>query len=81
MDNPQHYLPLSHALDPPVSGTSQSQPQYTMYSTNPNGVNPQEEEEEEEDDDEGVVEEQLNENHQAGSPSPGEAGCVSYVSK
>jgi hypothetical protein len=71
MDNPQQYQPLSHALDPPLSGPSQPQAQYAMASTNPNGVNPQEEEEEEDDDDEGVVEEQLNEGHHAGSTSPG----------
>ncbi|KAH7913591.1 hypothetical protein BJ138DRAFT_1124276 [Hygrophoropsis aurantiaca] len=45
MDNPQHYQPLSHALNPP----QYSQPQFEE----------EEEEEEEEDVDEGAVEEQL----------------------
>ena len=80
MDNPQHYQPLSHALNPPVAGSSQPQSQYSMFPSNPNGVNPQEEEEEEDDGDEGVVEEQLHEERKAGSASPGETGCVPHVS-
>jgi hypothetical protein len=72
MDNPQHYQPLSHALNPPVGGPSrtqaQSQTQFSVYPTATNGVNPQEEEEEEDDDEEGLVEEQLNDSRmQAGS--------------
>lgn len=66
MDNPQHYQPLSHALNPPVN--TQNQPTFTtsMYPPKPptatSATNDQEEEEEEEaedEDDEGIVEEQL----------------------
>lgn len=55
MDNPQHYQPLSHALNLPAAGPSQAKPTYTSYQKSPNR-----EEEEEEEDDEGTVEEQLN---------------------
>lgn len=66
MDNPQHYQPLSHALNPPLN--TQGQPTFTpnMYPPKPpaptTATHDQEEEEEEEgedEDDEGIVEEQL----------------------
>ncbi len=66
MDNPQHYQPLSHALNPPVN--TQVQPTFTstMYPPKPPGpaaaTDDHEEEEEEEgedEDDEGIIEEQL----------------------
>jgi hypothetical protein len=66
MDNPQHYQPLSHALNPPHTASA-SQSHFSTYDppTTSNGVpigaRP-EEEEEEDDDDEGIVEEQLNDN-------------------
>jgi hypothetical protein len=67
MDNPQHYQPLSHALNPP-NATSTSQVSYQAYDpAGPSNGVPitaraeEEEEEEEDDDDEGLVEEQLNE--------------------
>ena len=65
MDNPQHYLPLSHALNPPHTAPPQNQYQTYDPTSASNGISvgPRpEEEEEEEDDDEGLVEDQLNEN-------------------
>lgn len=66
MDNPQHYQPLSHALNPPVNAQAQPTFTSTMYPLKPPApattTNEHEEEEEEEgddDDDEGIVEEQL----------------------
>lgn len=66
MDNPQHYQPLSHALNPPLNVQAQPTFTNTIFPPNPSGpaatANEHEEEEEEEgddDDDEGIVEEQL----------------------
>ncbi|KAF9443755.1 hypothetical protein P691DRAFT_808355 [Macrolepiota fuliginosa MF-IS2] len=66
MDNPQHYQPLSHALNPPVNPQGQPTFASNMYPLKPpaatSTVNDQDEDEEEEaedEDDEGVVEEQL----------------------
>ena len=62
MDNPQHYQPLSHALQPPLSQPSQ----YTTFSasnTQQYSVgDSQREEEEEEEEEEEVVEEELDDN-------------------
>lgn len=75
MDNPQHYQPLSHALNPSLA----TQPQYATPASNfvsgsAGAEKAHEEEEEEEDDDEGVVEEQLHEQADPNSShtSPGE---------
>ncbi|EKM78610.1 hypothetical protein AGABI1DRAFT_107134 [Agaricus bisporus var. burnettii JB137-S8] len=63
MDNsqhPQHYQPLSHALNPPVNPQNQPTFTATLYpSKNPADPEEEEEEEGEDDDDEGMVEEQL----------------------
>ncbi|KAG6807700.1 hypothetical protein H0H92_006657 [Tricholoma furcatifolium] len=76
MDNPQHYQPLSHALNPPQG----NQATYTgMFSskittTSTRRSNREDDEEEEEDgDDEGMVEEQLgrqDQDAQSGPSSP-----------
>lgn len=61
MDNPQHYQPLSHALNPPLAAKLQ----YSVPNSNfVSGSNDTEKghEDEDEDDDEGMVEEQLHEN-------------------
>lgn len=62
MDNPQHYQPLSHALQPPLSQPSQyatfpasNTQQYSVSDS-------QREEEEEEEEEEEVVEEELDDN-------------------
>jgi hypothetical protein len=68
MDNPQHYQPLSHALNPPLNPQTQATFTPTMYQAKPpapaaaSGDQDEEEEEEEaeDEDDEGIVEEQLN---------------------
>lgn len=90
MDNPQHYQPLSHALNPPLS-TGPIYSNIASGSTSRDQLH--EEEEEEEDDDEGMVEEQLHEKDlelqhaQSGASSPEEldgkqnAGCVSYLTR
>ncbi|KDR79008.1 hypothetical protein GALMADRAFT_154888 [Galerina marginata CBS 339.88] len=74
MDNPQHYQPLSHALHPPASSSTQTHPNHytnaghhASYSQQQKATSnlqeeEEEEEEEEDDDDEGLVEEQLNHN-------------------
>ncbi|PFH53175.1 hypothetical protein AMATHDRAFT_55634 [Amanita thiersii Skay4041] len=72
MNNPQHYQPLSHALQPFPASSSNTQPVYDsshMYNSKRQDEyshSNREEEEEEEDDpddgDEGLVEEQLNRN-------------------
>jgi hypothetical protein len=83
MDNPQHYQPLSHALQPPLSQPSQ-------YSTFPASnaaqtysvSDTQREEEEEEEED--VVEEELDDNDRrelSPSASPQNkqvVGCVKF---
>ncbi|KAH9003068.1 hypothetical protein EDB86DRAFT_3100265 [Lactarius hatsudake] len=62
MDNPQHYQPLSHALQPPLSQPSQyttfPAPNTQQYSVGDS----QREEEEEEEEEEEVVEEELDDN-------------------
>lgn len=61
MDNPQHYQPLSYALNPPLA----TQHQYSASPSNfvsGSAAAGEPHEEEEEDDDEGIVEEQLHEN-------------------
>ncbi|KAG6872251.1 hypothetical protein C0995_011601 [Termitomyces sp. Mi166 len=63
MDNPQHYQPLSHALNPPQGHQATYTGMFNSKITNTNTqtTHREEEEEEEEDgDDEGLVEEQLN---------------------
>ncbi|KXN81310.1 hypothetical protein AN958_05165 [Leucoagaricus sp. SymC.cos] len=67
MDNPQHYQPLSHALNPPLNPQAQTTFPTTMFPPKPSASTaatgePDEEEEEEaeDEDDEGIVEEQLN---------------------
>lgn len=85
MDNPQHYQPLSHALQPPLSQPSQ----YTTFSasnTQQYSVgDSQREEEEEEEEEEEVVEEELDDNDRR-DLSPSESprnkqavGCVYLV--
>lgn len=63
MDNPQHYQPLSHALNPPVAGPSQPQSNYTSYQK-------QADEDDDDDDDEGTVEDQPKDGDPARSVSP-----------
>ncbi|KAF5359834.1 hypothetical protein D9756_003245 [Leucocoprinus leucothites] len=67
MDNPQHYQPLSHALNPPLNPPVQPAFTTTIFQAKPlipatvPGEREEEDEEEGEDeDDEGIVEEQLN---------------------
>lgn len=71
MDNPQHYQPLSHAL----------QPIYASGVHEPSASNVRREEEEEDDGDEGLVEEQLHENDPDASNSsrPKDSGCVYFL--
>ncbi|KAG6836899.1 hypothetical protein H0H93_001486 [Arthromyces matolae] len=75
MANPQHYQPLSHALNPPqghqatYTGMFSSKVPTTATTTQRSHREEEEEEEEEEDgDDEGVVEEQLS-RHDTDNPS------------
>lgn len=70
MDNPQHYQPLSHALQPPLSQPSQY-PTFPTSNTQQYSVgDSQREEEEEEEEEEEVVEEELDDNdHRDLSPS------------
>jgi len=86
MDNPQHYQPLSHALQP-VPTSSSIRPHYSTTGhygqQKPLSADhhlEEEEEEEEDDDDEGMVEEQLNQAdadmHGSGPPSPKGSTCV-----
>ena len=85
MDNPQHYQPLSHALQPPLSQPSQyatfpasNTQQYSVSDS-------QREEEEEEEEEEEVVEEELDDNDRrdlSPSASPQNkqvVGCVYLV--
>ena len=61
MDNPQHYLPLSHALQAPLSQPSQYPTFPTPNATQPYTVSETQREEEEEEEEE-VVEEELDDN-------------------
>ncbi|KAH9972127.1 hypothetical protein BGW80DRAFT_1437670 [Lactifluus volemus] len=61
MDNPQHYQPLSHALQPPVSQPSQYPSFPTPTTAQPYSVTDTQREEEEEEEEE-VVEEELDDN-------------------
>jgi hypothetical protein len=71
MDNPQHYQPLSHALNPPLANS----PQYSNFPAASKNTDKAPEDEEEEDDDEGMVEEQLDLQHPgSNSSSPGGDG-------
>ncbi|KAF8640249.1 hypothetical protein AX16_010144 [Volvariella volvacea WC 439] len=87
MGDPQHYQPLSQALNPPTqpvySSTGLYQPSKAQHISNLTSTpqhRPEEEEEEEEDDeDEGMVEEQLNsrneaDNHGSNPASPHNKG-------
>lgn len=79
MDNPQHYQPLSHALQPPLS----QNPQYSTFpasnAAQPYSVSDSQREEEEEEEEE-VVEEELDDNDRrelSPSASPqNKQGCV-----
>jgi hypothetical protein len=81
MDNPQHYLPLSHALQPPLSQPSQYQTFPTTNAPQPYSMSDTQREEEEEEEEE-VVEEELDDNdHRELSPSASPrnkqvVGCV-----
>lgn len=64
MDNPQHYQPLSHALNPPVNSQSHQQPTFTAAIFQTKTPVPVTDEQDDEDDEEGDeddedVEEQL----------------------
>ncbi|KAI0255111.1 hypothetical protein BJV78DRAFT_1181392 [Lactifluus subvellereus] len=61
MDNPQHYQPLSHALQPPLSQPSQYSTFPASNTTQPFSVSDTQREEEEEEEEE-VVEEELDDN-------------------
>lgn len=84
MDNPQHYQPLSHALNPPVGATPHSKRGYTssaMFSKDTVSTNNIREEEEEEDD-EGLVEEQLSradQDDQGSEPSSPGTHSARYI--
>jgi len=58
MDNPQHYQPLSHALQPPLSQPSQYSTFPASNAAQPYSVSGTQREEEEEEEEE-VVEEEL----------------------
>ncbi|KAG6895486.1 hypothetical protein C0992_001046, partial [Termitomyces sp. T32_za158] len=87
MDNPQHYQPLSHALNPPQGHQRTYTGIFNSKIATTNSQNPhreeEEEEEEEDGDDEGLIEEQLN-RHEPGtqsspsSPQPKTTGCVHH---
>jgi hypothetical protein len=84
MDNPQHYQPLSHALQPPVSQPPQYSSFPTPNTTQPYSVSDTQREEEEEEEEE-VVEEELDDNDR-GDLSPSASpqnkqviGCVNLV--
>jgi hypothetical protein len=84
MDNPQHYQPLSHALQPPVSQPSQYPSFPTATAAQPYSVTDTQREEEEEEEEE-VVEEELDDNDR-GDLSPSASpqnkqivGCVNLV--
>ncbi|KAH0585473.1 hypothetical protein H2248_008713 [Termitomyces sp. 'cryptogamus'] len=75
MDNPQHYQPLSHALNPPQGHQVTFTGMFNSKITNTQSTHREEEEEEEEEDgdDEGLIEEQLNRHEpdtQSNPPSP-----------
>lgn len=74
--NPQHYQPLSHALQLPVGATATVSPSHT-YIQKP----ARQEEEEDEDDEEDVVEQQLNRDPetQASGPSSPVAKSARHV--
>ena len=61
MDNPQHYQPLSHALQPPLSQPSQYSTFPASNAAQSYSVNDTQREEEEEEEEE-VVEEELDDN-------------------
>ncbi|KAI0303615.1 hypothetical protein B0F90DRAFT_1707409 [Multifurca ochricompacta] len=61
MDNPQHYQPLSHALQPPLSQPSQYSTFSASSAAQPYSVGDSQREEEEEEEEE-VVEEELDDN-------------------
>ncbi|KAH9998802.1 hypothetical protein BJV74DRAFT_986621 [Russula compacta] len=61
MDNPQHYQPLSHALQPPLSQPSQYAAFPASNASQPYSVSDTQREEEEEEEEE-VVEEELDDN-------------------
>jgi len=65
MDNPQHYQPLSHALNPSLA----TGPQYSNFPAGSKNTGKTTEDEEEEDDDEGMVEEQLDLQQPGSNPS------------
>lgn len=84
MDNPQHYQPLSHALQPPLSQPSQYAAFPASNAAQSYSVSDSQREEEEEEEEE-VVEEELDDNDRhelspsASPPNKQAAGCVNLV--
>jgi hypothetical protein len=87
MDNPQHYQPLSHALNPHLLAKPQSNSTtFSMYEPTTNiassSNNPGEDDDggdgDEDDEEEGLVEEQLHDNHNESNTvqTDQSAGCV-----